>query len=117
MYEKCTDFVRNMITEIVEQIISIFMNILIEILKLIIKMKDLGGKIMGTMAINLFMLDGMVKTGQSIWNGPLGDVVAFLCFHPHTPVLLDDGREKKMKNIKIGDILVNGSKVLGVLGN
>ena len=112
---KMTDFVRNMIKQIIQQIIGIFMNILIEIVKLIIKMKDLGGKIMGTMAIQIFMLDGMVKTGESIWNGTLGDVVRFLCFHPHTPILLNNGKIEKMRDIKIGDILANGSKVIGTL--
>ena len=112
---KVVDFVKNMVTNITKQIIGIFMSIIIEILRMIIKMKDLGGKIMGTMALTLFMVDGMVKTGGSIWAGPMGDVVRFLCFHPSTPVLLKNGKIEKMSTIKIGDILVNGSKVMGTL--
>ena len=52
---------------------------------------------------------------ESIWAGPLGGVVRFLCFHPHTTVKLKNGIEKKMKNIEVGDVLRNNSKVLGKL--
>jgi hypothetical protein len=112
---KVIDFVKNMVSEITKQIIGVFMNVIIEILRLIIKMKDLGSKIMGTMAITLFMVDGMVKTGQGIWAGPVGDVMRFLCFHPHTPILLKNNKYKRMCDISIGDILENGSKVVGTL--
>ena len=91
------------------------MNVLIEMLRLIIKMKDLGSKIMGTMAMMLFMFDGMIKTGTGIWAGPLGDVVRFFCFHPNTPIGLQNGQEKKISELKIGDVLENGSKVVGTL--
>jgi len=112
---KVIDFVKNMVSSITKQIIGVFMNVIIEILRLIIKMKDLGSKIMGTMAITLFMVDGMVKTGQGIWAGPVGDVMRFLCFHPHTPILLKNSKYKRMCDISIGDILENGSKVVGTL--
>ena len=99
--------------QIVKKIVSIFMNILIEILHMIINMKDLASKIMGVMATLLFMIDGMVKTGTGIWAGPLGEVARFLCFHPDTPLILQNGKRCKMSEIQVGDILENGSKVLG----
>ena len=70
---------------------------------------------MGVMASMLYIIEGMVKTGGSIWAGPLGDVVRFLCFHPKTPIRLKSGTTKELKNIHIGDILMNGSEVLGTL--
>ncbi len=112
---KSFNYVKNMITSIVKKIFSVFMSFLVEILRLIIKMKDLGGKIMGTMAVTLYMISGMVQTGTSIWAGPLGDVVRFLCFHPDTPIVMKNGKMKTIKAIKIGDILINGSEVMGTL--
>jgi hypothetical protein len=112
---KVFDYVKNMVKKIVEQIIGVFMNILIEFLKIIISLKDLGSKIMGVMTLTIFMIDGMYKSGESIWAGPVGDVVRFLCFHPKTPIVLKNGKRKNISEIKIGDILVNDSKVLGTL--
>ena len=112
---KLVSSLRDMITSIVKQIFGVFMNILIQVLHLIVKMKDLGSKVVGVMATCMYLISGMQKTGVSIWQGPLGDVVRFLCFHPDTPLILKNGQKKKMKKIKIGDILKNGSKVIGTL--
>jgi len=112
---KLVSSLRDMITSIVTQIFGVFMNILIQVLHLIVKMKDLGSKVVGVMATCMYLISGMQKTGVSIWQGPLGDVVRFLCFHPETPLVLKNGRQKKMKKIKVGDVLKNGSKVLGIL--
>jgi len=112
---KMFDYVRNMVTEIIKKIIGIFMNIIIEFQKIIIGMKDLGSKIMGVMTALLLITDGMYKSAKSIWKGPVGEVIRFLCFHPHTPIMLKNGQTKKMCDIKLGDILSSGSQVLGTL--
>jgi len=39
----------------------------------------------------------------------------FRCFAPETPVKLQDGNEVAMKNLKLGDILINGSIVEATL--
>ena len=115
MVRKVFAYVRNMVEQVVKKIIGIFMNIITEVLKLIIKLKDLGSKIMGVMAVLLFMLDGMVKTGTGIWAGPVGETIRFLCFHPSTRVQLKNFEVKRMSEIKVGDILENGSIVLGTM--
>ena len=115
MVRKVFAYVRNMVEQVIKKVIGIFMNIITEILKLIIKLKDLGSKIMGVMAVLLFMLDGMVKTGTGIWAGPVGDTIRFLCFHPSTRVRLKDYEVKRMSEIQVGDILENGSVVLGTM--
>ena len=112
---KMFDYARNMIEEIIKKIIGIFMNIIIEFQKIIMGMKDLGSKVMGIMTVLLLITDGMYKSAKSVWAGPVGSVIRFLCFHPYTPVLLKGGVRKKMCDIKIGDILSNGSAVLGTL--
>ena len=70
---------------------------------------------MGVMAVLLFMLDGMVKTGTGLWAGPIGGTIRFLCFHPSTRVRLKNFAVKRMTEIKVGDILENGSIVLGTM--
>jgi hypothetical protein len=112
---KMFDYARDMVKEMITKIIGIFMNIIIEFQKIIMGMKDLGSKVMGIMTVLLLITDGMYKTAKSVWAGPVGSVIRFLCFHPSTPMLLKDGTRKKMCDIKIGDILSNGITVLGTL--
>lgn len=47
-------------------------------------------------------------------NGLIKFIKAF-CFSPNTILKLKNGKKVKMKNIKLGDIIHNGSKVLGVM--
>lgn len=42
-------------------------------------------------------------------------IVSVFCFHPDTPVTMDDGSNKKMCDIKIGDILYDGNRVEAVM--
>ncbi len=41
-------------------------------------MKDLFGKVAGTMASMMYILQGSIMTMQSAWNGPSGDIVKVL---------------------------------------
>jgi len=58
-------------------------------------------------------MDGSIKTIQSAWNGPPGKMVKAIgnCFHPDTKMKLKNGKNIKMKNLKLGDYIENGSKV------
>jgi hypothetical protein len=80
---------------------------------MIIAMRDLMGKTIGTMVTLMYMMDGSVKTMSSMWNGPTGVVVKTLgkCFHPLTKLRLSNGEFVTMNDVKIGDILENGSIV------
>jgi len=109
------NFVRNGITGIVTDIMGIFMNILIEFQKLIMGVKDLTMKVLGVSSVVLYLIAGSISLGQSIWAGPIGGVLRALCFSPDTKVQLESGQRIKMKNINLGDTLINGAKVLGVL--
>jgi hypothetical protein len=62
-------------------------------------------------------MDGSIKTMNSTWNGPPGQMVRSLgkCFHPFTYVKLKDGNIKYMKDIDLGDVLKDGSVVESVL--
>jgi hypothetical protein len=115
------DFVRTMIsnirtffTSIVQNIFGVFLNLVIEFQKITISIKDLVGKIIGVMVTIMYLIDGSVKTMQSTWNGPPGQMVRALggnCFHPETKVKLKNGPIVNMKDLNLGDILENGSRV------
>ena len=90
---------RSMITDIFQNIFGVFLNLVIEFQKITIGIKDLVGKIIGIMVTLMYMIDGSVKTMQSTWNGPPGQMVKALggmCFHPDTQVKLQNGIIKKM---------------------
>lgn len=108
------------LTNIFGSILGIFINLLIEFQRMIIKLKDTMGKIVGTMATTIYLVESSIMTGKSIMEGPIGDTLNFVCFHPETSLELESGERKKMKDIEIGDILCNGSKVLAtmnIIGN
>ena len=73
-----------------------------EFQKIIIGIKDVIGKVIGIMVTLMYVLDGRIKTMQSSWNGPPGQMVRALggsCFHPDTLILLKNGKVKTMENI------------------
>ena len=54
-----------------------------------------------------YMSQGVTLTSESLFNA--------LCFHPDTLVILQDGSQKYMKDLVLGDIIENGSVVEGTL--
>lgn len=111
------DKIRNFITNIIQTIFGVFLNIIIEFQKIIISVKDLIGKSIGIMLTLMYTIQGSVMTMQSTWNGPPGQLVRALgsCFHPDTKVKLANGDKVCMKDLNLGDILVNGSTVEAVM--
>ena len=69
---------RNLITSIVQSVFGVFLNILIQIQFMIIKMKDMIGKIVGIMATMMYILQGTVMTMESTWAGPPGAMVKMM---------------------------------------
>lgn len=105
--------IRTFFSDVIGSVFGVFMNLVIQFQKITIGIKDLIGKTVGIVTTLLYVLDGSVKTGQSIWSGPPGQMVRTLgkCFHPNTKLLLKDGTTKKMKHMKLGDALQDGSVV------
>jgi len=103
--------IRSFFSNIISSVFGVFMNLVIEFQKITIGIKDLIGKTIGIVTTLLYILDGGIMTGQSIWAGDAGQMVRTLgkCFHPNTKMLLRNGTIKKMKNMKLGDILSDGS--------
>ena len=66
---------RGMITSIVQGIFGVFLNILIEIQKMMITLKDMDEKQVAVLATVMYMVDGSTKTMKSVWNGAPGQIV------------------------------------------
>ena len=109
--------IRTQFSNIIQSIFGVFLNLIIEFQKITISIKDLIGKTIGIMASLMYVMDGSIKTMNSTWNGPPGQMVKALgkCFYPNTKVKLQDGTVKQMKDINLGDILENGSIVEAVM--
>jgi hypothetical protein len=109
--------IRTFITGIIETIYGIFLNIIIQFQVIIIKIKDLMGKLVGIVLTLMYILDGSIKTMNSTWNGPPGEMIRAMgqCFHPDTKVKLKNGNVVLMKDLNLGDYLENGSRVNGVM--
>jgi hypothetical protein len=112
---KMFSVVRDFITSIIQKVFGIFLNLLIEFQKMIIGLKDTMGKTIGIATTMMFLLDGTVKSMESAWNGPAGQMTRALCFHPNTKVRLENGKVVKMSDINLGDSLKNGSEVIATL--
>lgn len=69
---------RNNITSGIQSIFGVFLNMLIEVQKITMKIKDMMAKTIGINASMLYMLDGSIKTAQSTWNGPIGGTIRAL---------------------------------------
>jgi hypothetical protein len=105
--------IRTFFSNIIQSVFGIFLNLIIEFQRITIGIKDLIGKTIGIMVSLMYMLDGSIKTMNSTWNGPPGQLVRALgkCFHPLTRIKLIDGSVKLIKDIILGDILEDGSIV------
>jgi hypothetical protein len=101
--------------DIFKNIFSVLFNIMVEIQRMMINIKDLFGKLSGLMVTLIYILDGAVMTMTSAWGGPPGQLVRALCFHPETQLDLKNGEKYPMKDIPLNSILLNGSRVCSVM--
>lgn len=106
---------RSMFGSITGGIFGIFMNIIIEVQRMLIGVGDLSGKLMGLVVTLLYLIQGTIYTANSTWSGPVGGAVRALCFSANTTIKLQNGNYKKLKDIALGDILRDGSEVQGLL--
>jgi hypothetical protein len=107
--------IRGFITSIIQNVFGVFLNILIEFQRLTINIKDLFSKLVGILVTLMFTLDGSMKTMDSTWAGPPGQLMRALCFHPDTKLLLKDNSLVSMKDIPLNTVLKNGSIVYSVM--
>jgi len=109
------NYLRNMVVKTIKTIFNVFLSIVIGFIRLIIKTKDLTMKVLGSMAVTMYMMDGTAQAGMSMWKGPPGQIMRLLCFHPDTMIKMKNGSKKYMKDIDIGETLCNDNNVLATL--
>ena len=111
------DKIRTFFTNIIQSIFGVFLNLVIEFQKITIGIKDLIGKTIGIMVSLMYVMDGSVKTMNSTWNGPPGQMVRSLgkCFSPTTNIKLKNGTIKFIKDIDLGEVLEDGAIVESVM--
>jgi len=107
--------IRTMITDIIQLIMSIFLFLVVGIQELAIGLKDLFSKLIATSYVFSYILQAGQMTAESAWEGPPGQAIKTICFHPTTLVKLENGTYKSMCNIDVGDILKNGQVVYGTM--
>jgi hypothetical protein len=90
-------------------------NVMIEIQRTFLNVKDMLGKMVGIMVTLIYILQGSIMAMQSSWDGPMGGLVRALCFHPETQVTLQNGETLSMKDIPLNSILKNGTRVCAVM--
>mgnify|MGYP000055628571 CR=1 FL=1 len=75
---------------------------------MIISIRDMVGKLIGIVTTILYVLDGSIKTMESAWAGPPGQMVQAIgsCFHPGTSITLANGKHYTMENLPLGDYLM-----------
>jgi hypothetical protein len=109
--------IRSFVSDIIQNVFGVFFNLIVEFQKITISIKDMVGKMIGIVVTILYVLDGSIKTMNSTWAGPTGQLVRAMgsCFHPETKVKLKNGEIFFMKDLPLGAELENGSKVFSVM--
>lgn len=107
--------IRTMITEIVQLIMSIFLYLVVGIQEITIALKELFSRLIATAYVFTYILEAGQMTAESAWQGPPGQAVRAICFHPNTLVKLEDNTYKLISLIDVGDILKNGQIVYGTM--
>lgn len=109
--------IRTFVSDIIQNVFGVFLNMIVEFQKIIISIKDLVGKMIGIVVTILYVLDGSVKTMNSAWAGPPGQLVKSIgsCFHPFTDVELANGKKYTMEQVPLGATLKGGGKVFSVM--
>lgn len=109
--------VRNFVSEIIQNIFGVFLNLIVQFQKMIISIKDMVGKMIGIVVTIMYVLDGSIKTMNSAWSGPPGQLVRAIgsCFHPYTEITLANGQHCKMEEAPLGAELDGGGKIFAVL--
>jgi hypothetical protein len=109
--------VRDFILSNVGNIFGVFNNLIIEFQKILISLKDMVGKMVGIVFTIMNVLDGSIKTMNSAWAGPPGQLVRAIgsCFHPDTEITLANGKRCRMEDAPLGAELKDGGKIFAVL--
>lgn len=79
------------------------------------KMKAIIERLWGIMVTIIYTGYTTVETMTSVFTGPIGGMAKFFCFDENTLITLFNHKYKPIKDIKIGDNILGGGYVLGIL--
>jgi len=96
-------------------IFAVVFNVMIEVQRTVINLKDMIGKLVGIMTTTLYILNGSIMSMESAWAGPPGGLVKALCFHPETKLKLKSGEMINIKDVPLNSILQNGTRVCATM--
>ena len=81
-----------------------------------IRMKFLMSRVFGTMYSIVYMGMSGIKAGQNFSNTTIFKFMSFMsCFPPETPLFIQDRGITEMKDVALGDIMEDGSRVTGTV--
>lgn len=103
------------LSDSITSIFSVFYNMIIEIQRLMINLKSMFSQLGGVIATLMYTLSGSIMTVNSLWDGPPGQLVRALCFHPDTLIQLEDETFATMRSLPLNARLKNGSRVHAVM--
>jgi len=78
------------------------------------RLMDTFSKVFRVFEDLFYALGYAIYTVASLWNSPVGGVARFFCLRKDTPITMKDGSEKPVCEIKVGDKVKKGGKVLAV---
>ena len=82
---------------------------------LMTKLKAILERLWGIMVTVIYVGFTSVETMTSVFKGPIGGFAKFFCFDGDNLVTMKNGEKRKISEIKIGDKIYLGNKVLGIL--
>ena len=74
---------------------------------IVVVIKQYIMKIIGLIKSIFITLAFVFYTLGSVWNGPIGGLLRFFCFSGETEIKIANNKKKKIRDIKLGDILDN----------
>ena len=105
---------RNGFLGIVGTVFGKIQNLMSQFQYIIIRMRTLMARLVGIMMSFVYIFTTGSDTGASVLNGPIGKTMNFLCFDENTQIKTNSGKVVFMRDLKLGDLLLNYNKVTSV---
>lgn len=81
---------------------------------LMIRIRTMIGRLVGVFTSIVYAFYGGQQTGEAVMNGPIGKTISFLCFDPDTLIRVTPKISTPIKDLKLGDKLIDGSIINGL---
>jgi hypothetical protein len=85
--------------------------VLFQIRMTFMKMQTLMGRVFGTMYSVIWMGTSAITAGMNLGDNDMVNFLFEFCFDPETPIPLQNGSIKPIKDLRIGEVLRNGKRV------